>query len=663
MQNQATTQSKSKLGRRTGVAALAASLLFGCEPSAPPQEAPEAEAPRAEAPAAKPAPAPIDAPSVAELASRIKEQAEHFHAASGKRREAALAKVDEGSAVVRALYAPGKLLFYRGDGNLNDDGAAVTKLLAQLERHGVARRAYHFDRVDGATQGVVAAFAAERDALVAAAATPRAAKVAAEAARWARSGKGSELDLVRSGAGDLGPAERKRLGDQLEKLLAAAQATRPALWKADTEIARCVVRYFVDFLFARPAHPHETTSPATIRKLADKHEEALRERLAGKQGAIAAAMEAAWPTHPQYRPLLGAVDRYLALEKAGGWEKLPKAPGKTVAKGARGSFVAALRTRLQKEGYDVGAGPVDAFDADLEAAVERFQRRHQLKDDGEVSRSTIRELDVTVGARLRQLRLALERLREANGRDPEAFFVWVNVAGQYVQVWDGGKVIREHRVIVGKDNEDIDYEARIKGRINRTKLFSAKMSKVTLAPRWYPTPRVVDLELGPALAKDPDYFEKHGYVSEMNADGSERVYQKSGPTNLLGVVKFQFPNRHAIYMHDTPSKALFRRPRRAYSHGCIRLENPVAMANFVLGRDKGWNKSKIKKILDEREEKVVMLKKAIPVHIDYVSASVDEEGEVQFWGDIYGYDQAYFTGQLPVEEVEDYKAASTRGLL
>ena len=668
------SQSQNRLSRRLsrwvgpGAACVALGLgavsLYGCDPDpeAPvPAESPTpADAGRRAAPP-PPAPAAIDAPELADIARRIAEPAAAYHAAAEKRREAALAKVDEGAKVVRGLYEGGKLLFYKGDGNLSEDGQTVMKLLAQLERHGVATRPYKLERVDEATAGVVAAFAAERKALLAAAKTPDAARVAAVGARWMRSGKGTELELMQAGGDKLTPLDRKRLADGLDAVRTAAEATRPALWKADVEIARCVVRYFVDFLYARPAHPHETTSPATIRRLADKNADELLARLGDKRGAIANEMRAAWPSHPQYAALLGAVDRYAGFVADGDWDKLPSPPGKVVKKGARGAFVTALRARLAKEGYTVGSG--DVFDATLVEAVERFQRRHQLTDDGEVSRSTIRELDVSAAMRLRQLRLALERMREANGRDPETFFVWVNVAGQFVRVYDGGKVIREHRVIVGKDNEDIDYEARIKGRINRTKLFSAKMSKVTLAPRWYPTPRVVDLELGPALAKDPDYFEKHGYVSEMNADGSERVYQKSGPTNLLGVVKFQFPNKHAIYMHDTPSRHLFKKSRRAYSHGCIRLENPVAMANFVLGRDKGWNKSKIKKILDEREEKIVMLKKPIPVHIDYVTATVDEDGEVQFWGDVYGYDQAFFTGQLPVEEVEEYKAASTRGLL
>ena len=127
-----------------------------------------------------------------------------------------------------------------------------------------------------------------------------------------------------------------------------------------------------------------------------------------------------------------------------------------------------MAARLRAEGYDVGDGEV--VDQAFVEAVQRFQRAHQLTDDGVVAPNTVRELDVSASSRLQLIRLALGRWREAGARDPEDFYVWVDVAAQRVQVYDHGKVVREHRVIVGKDEEDIDYDKRIKGRINRTKL-------------------------------------------------------------------------------------------------------------------------------------------------------------------------------------------------
>ena len=397
--------------------------------------------------------------------------------------------------------------------------------------------------------------------------------------------------------------------------------------------------------------------------MAEAKADEIGERLKDSRGHTARTLRGLWPTHPQYGELLRAVTRYDALVTSGGWKKMPRMPGKKVVRGARGAFVVALRERLAAEGYAV-KGEGDLLDEELEKLVVEFQERHHLDSDGVIGKGMVAELDVPVEQRARQLRLGLQRLRASNARDPKgSLFVYVNIAAQRMFLYENGKVIRSHRVIVGKDNDDIDYSIQVKGKINRTKMFTATMTKVTLAPRWYPTPRVIDLELGPALAKDPDYYEKHGYVSEMKPDGSEQVYQASGTSNLLGVVKFQFPNKHSIYMHDTPSKAIFKRARRAYSHGCIRLENPRQLAYFILGREKrGFTRKKINEIIGEKEEKLVVLKNKIPVHIDYVSARVDDKGHVFFESDIYAYDLAYFSGQLPVEDTEEYKPASLEGI-
>ncbi len=642
------------------VAALGA-LVGACgEGDKPrPPEAPPGAEPTA------PAQAAADEPKVAagdvgalasDVASLVAQRAKRDVVLQG-----ALKGVDQGRALLTGLYQDGALWYYQLDGNLTKDGEAVLGLLSEIDHHGLPRRGFRFESVDAATAKVVEVYAAERKLLLAKVKEPQAARVLAAVVRWLRAGKGSELELQQAGLSSLDADQIAAMQAALPEVAKAIDASTAALVAADVEVGRAVGRYFAEFLFARPLHPHEPTSAADVQRLLDKNADLIAARLKGKRGAVADAMGKAWPTHPQYRRLLDAQDRYQRIEAAGGWQPVPELPGGKLERGAHGPLVAAVRARLQAEGYEAGAG--DAYDDTLVAAIQLFQLRHQVLDDGVLAPATFREMNVSAKSRLQQIRLALGRWREANGRDPEPFHIWVDVAAQRMQVYEDGVPIREHRVIVGKDDEDIDYEKRLKGRINRTKLFGAKMTKITLAPRWYPTQRVIDIELGPQLAKDPDYYEKEGYVSEMKADGTETVYQRSGPTNLLGAVKFQFPNKHAIYMHDTPSKAIFRKPRRASSHGCIRLENPVQLANFLLGRDKGWTRQKIKKIIDDKEESVVNLKSAIAVYIDYVSVTVEEDGGVSFWGDVYGYDRAALTGALPVEEVEEYTPASTRGLL
>jgi murein L,D-transpeptidase YcbB/YkuD len=229
-------------------------------------------------------------------------------------------------------------------------------------------------------------------------------------------------------------------------------------------------------------------------------------------------------------------------------------------------------------------------------------------------------------------------------------------------VYEGGRIVREHKVIVGNNDIDTDQLTQMKGKINRTKMFSKPLVRAILAPRWYPTSRVIELELGKEVVKDPLYFEKHGYVREMQADGTEVVYQKAGPDNLLGDVKLQGPNKHNIYLHDTPFKALFGKARRTFSHGCVRTQDVVDLAEFLLQRDQGMSKKAIRDAIKEGEEKEVKFKEPVELHIDYASAAIDDDGNVLFGADVYGYDQAYFDGALPVEEAKEYKAGSTRGL-
>lgn len=331
-----------------------------------------------------------------------------------------------------------------------------------------------------------------------------------------------------------------------------------------------------------------------------------------------------------------------------------------MSKGEGGPFIAALRQRLAVEGYEVGSG--ETFDETLSEAFATFQARHQLEIEPTLSKTAQQEFDMLAAQRLKLIQLALQRLRESEGRDPQDFYIWVNVAFQRLWVMDGSDVVQEHKVIVGNNDTDTDQGTQMKGKINRTKLFSWKMTQVILAPRWYPTQRVVELEIGREMMKNPRFLEDHGYVREMQADGSEVVYQAAGKANLLGDVKFRGPNKWNIYLHDTPFKQFFTKARRAFSHGCIRTQNPIELANLILSKDKGMSPGQIKDAIKEKEEKIVILKNQIWVHIDYVSVLVDEKGHVAFGADVYGYDQAFFDGQLPVEEQKEYKAGSARGL-
>ena len=504
------------------LAVAVAIAVSGCDskPKEPKKPAPAAEAETpAEAPepaAAAPAPAPASghAPTLAEMAARIAAAAKKADAAETAQLAALQKAAGPDAKVVKGLYAEAKLRFFGRDGNLTEDGKGVVALLADLDRHGLDRTGYRLAQFDAATKAITDAFAAERTALTALTPQPRAVQVGTAAVQWLHTGEGGEVALVRAGGDQMGDADREALAKQLDALLAAAQKARESVVVADVELTREVVRYLIDFEMGKPAHPVFYTPPAAVRRMAETQADKLVARLGPARGRTAELMKAAWPTHPQYEALLASYDEYKKLVEAGGWQPLPKAPTKKLAVGDFGPFVKALRDRLRAEGYGVGDG--EGFDSELQDAIKEFQGRHQLDPDGVVSKATVAEMDVPADQRLKQIQLSLERYRESEGRDPGEFYIYVNIAFQQLWLIDHGKVEQIHKVIVGNNDTDTDQQTQLKGKINRTKMFSQKMTRIILAPRWYPTQRVIELEIGKSLAKEPDYLEKHGYVKEVS---------------------------------------------------------------------------------------------------------------------------------------------------
>lgn len=609
--------------------------------------------------------APVKAVTLAELVTKVSAAADQAKVAEAAELGKLVKAAGADAKVLTALHANGALRFFGRDGQANADAKALLSLLAELDRHGIDKAGYRLAQIDQATAAIPAALANERGVLLTMTRQPLAAVVGGAAALWLRGGEGGAVQLSRAGADKLGPAGLQALYQAVPALAAASAKARLAVLAADVELSRAAARYVIDLQIATPVHPVKAQTPAEIKKLADKNAEAILKVLGEAPGRLGDALKALWPTHPQYAKLLDAVDKYQQLVTAGGWQPLPKITDKAIKKGAVSpanlEFIQALRTRLRTEGYDVSDG--DLFDEELELAVKAFQTRHQLDGDGIITRSLVLEADVPADKRLRQIRLALQRYRESEGRDPgTGFYIFVNIAFQTLWVMDGGEPIAKHRVIVGNNDTDTDQLTMMKGKINRTKLFSHKMTRVILAPKWFPTQRVVELELQPKLAKDPSFLEKEGYVREVQPDGTEVWYQRAGKANLLGNVKFQGPNKFNIYLHDTPFRALFGKSRRPFSHGCVRVDKPLDLAELVLGRDQNMSAKAIRDIINEKEEKEVKLKTAIPVHIDYASAGVDEEGNAVFGYDVYGYDNAVYDGALPVEEAKEFKASSTRGL-
>jgi len=648
-------------------AVLAALLLIGCndKPEQEPEPEPGAEAPAGAAPAKAEAAAP--APTLTELAAVVAAAAQTLTTAEAEVTPDEKKALGSDAKVVGTLYGKhkpaGGLWLFTPDGQLTEDGSAVATLLSEAEllRHGLSPKDYHLEGRAAAITALQAAAAAEAKALETWKDQPKVLAVAQAIASWLRGGDGGEVVLAKAGGSALTDAERRSLAAGLPALQDAAGQLRGAVVAADQQLLRAVLRYLADYQYIFRAHPLKYMTPAVQAKQIELNADKLVTQLVAGKGKLAEVCKGVWPKHPQYALLLGAYDSWAKKAAAGPWPVMPKLTTKNLKKGATGPVVLALRERLTAEGYDAGLG-ADSFDAELDTALKAYQTQHQLDPDGLLTKSVLAELDVPVERRRDQVALAMQRLRESEGKDANGDFLWVNIALQKLFIYEANEPAAEHKVIVGNNDVDTDQGTQVKGKINRTKMFSHKMVRIILAPKWFPTPRVVELELQPLLATNPAELEAKGYVREVQPDGTEVWYQRPGKSNLLGHVKFQGPNKFNIYLHDTPFREKFSKARRAFSHGCVRTADPLKLAERILGRDRGMSPKEIQDIIDEAEEKEIRLKSPIWVHIDYATAHVGADGEVHFGADIYGYDQAFFGNALPVEEAKEYKAASTRGL-
>lgn len=327
------------------------------------------------------------------------------------------------------------------------------------------------------------------------------------------------------------------------------------------------------------------------------------------------------PPHEGYERLQEALERY--RRTAGGEEPGPVPPGPTLKLGGRGDRVEALRERLAMAAEAEGAGTLpsadepEVFDVSLEIAVRDFQERHGLPVDGAAGPATLAELNRTAEEQIRKIEVNLGRWRRLPP-DLGKRHVLVNVAAFRLDAVEDGRPVLDMRVIVGRPH-------------THTPVLSSAIDRVVLNPSWYVPTSIASKELWP---KGRSYLRRNGY--QVLPDG--RLRQRPGPDNSLGRVKFQFPNRFRVYLHDTPARSLFDRAVRAFSHGCIRIERPADLAAWALRDNPGWTPEAIQAAIDSGRERAVALPEPIPVHITYWTAWVDDYGTLRFAPDIYDLD-------------------------
>jgi L,D-transpeptidase YcbB len=389
-----------------------------------------------------------------------------------------------------------------------------------------------------------------------------------------------------------------------------------------------------------------------------------------KNHRIGASLRELQPTHRGYVALRAAVDRYRGIAAAGGWRRVR--PGARLAVGSSGARVAALRARLAAEDDRVRSGADSTvFDRALGAAVLRFQKRYGLDTTGVVDRGDAEALDVPVTTRVRQMELNLERWRWLPDTLGERHLI-VNIPEFTLRVVEAGRVTSAIRVIVGKPE-------------NPTPVLSAALRYVVFNPLWHVPARIAANEVLAEVQKDPEYLARNNI---RVYDGTERgaheldpysipwhllspddlpyaFRQDPGPENPVGHIKFMCPNPFDVYLHDTPSGHLFQRRVRAFSHGCVRVEKPLVIAEWVLHGRPEWDLKGIQAAIDTSSNFAVTVADPIPVHIFYFTAWVDDEGAVEFRRDLYGLDDLLdraLRGQpLPTREQLDEMRLSARG--
>ena len=358
------------------------------------------------------------------------------------------------------------------------------------------------------------------------------------------------------------------------------------------------------------------------------------------------------PTDADYAGLSTQLQNYRVIVSKGGWQLVPATKNVKPGEAANPAVLTAVRNRLAVEGI-ISGSPNKAsmfslpqatarqagntYDSNLAAAVALFQARHGINVDSALGKETIESMNVPASYRLGEIAANMERYRWLP-RSLGSRYIFVNVSAFKLEAYDTGQKVLDMKVIVGQEYQD-----------KATPVFADSMETVVFRPYWNVTPDIAAKEIFP---KGPGYLEREN-METYRENGQLRVRQRPGPKNALGFVKFLFPNDFNIYLHDTPNHELFKEDVRAFSHGCIRLEKPDQLAEWVLG----WPSDKVRQEMDNPpDNKSVKVPQKIPVYITYFTTYIDN-GQLYFGNDLYSRDDKLvpmvMSGAMPSKEIVD----------
>lgn len=357
---------------------------------------------------------------------------------------------------------------------------------------------------------------------------------------------------------------------------------------------------------------------------------ALLDSLLQRKGT---ALDAWEPMNANYKALKNELIRFNDIADKGDWQPIVLEKKKMLKPGDSSAAIRLVKKRLQRTGEYQSWDTSALYDSVLATAVKKSQLGFGLNADGIIDATLVSALNVPVKTRVEQLLINLERMRWLP-ENPVPDKIIVNIPEFKLHVFEQNKEVFSMAIVVGKEGSS-------------TVIFSDKLKYVVFSPYWNVPASIVRHEIVPAMNRNRGYLARNNMEVTGRSGSLPVVRQKPGGKNALGRVKFLFPNNYNIYFHDTPAKELFKREKRAFSHGCIRLEDAEKMARYLLRNQPEWTAEKIKEAMSLSKEKWVSLKEPVPVYISYFTAWVDGSGALQFRDDIYGHDREMAQRMFP----------------
>jgi murein L,D-transpeptidase YcbB/YkuD len=412
---------------------------------------------------------------------------------------------------------------------------------------------------------------------------------------------------------------RKSLDNTLDDILTRDSLTKISPDSRITKTELLLTWRFINYITQKYSKESERNK-AMVQMVPSQKAPALlmaEEILSGKRNNLDEVAD-------DYKALKKVLGVYLEKAKAGGFPSVNSLK-KPLKMGDSSSLIGQVKSRLAAEGIYPAKDTTYEFNEELEKAVRQSQQLYGLKEDGRINSSLVNELNVPVAKRIEQILINMERMKWMPV-EPRDKMIMVNIPEFKLHVLEKNEKVFDMDIVVGKEGSST---------IN----FSGKLNQVVFSPYWNVPRSIVFNEVLPGIESNPDYLEEHQMEITGEEDGLPVVRQLPGELNALGKVKFIFPNSFNIYFHDTPEKALFKKTKRAYSHGCIRLSEPMKMADYLLGEDSGWTIERVDSLQQTHTEKWVKVKEPVTVMIAYNTCWVNQEGKIAFRDDIYNYDK------------------------